>query len=97
MRQRELCFDARSTSGMTLFYGDAALAAPLYDFARLFAPSAAAVRAHLGPEEINPGFHPRPDLRPASERHPNLLWVALLLVTGVLGLVAYRSARRTLR
>ena len=32
-------------------------------------------------------------LRPFTERHPVLLWVALLLVVGTLGFVALRSAR----
>jgi hypothetical protein len=32
-------------------------------------------------------------LRPFTERHPVLLWIALILVVGTLGLVALRSAR----
>jgi hypothetical protein len=31
--------------------------------------------------------------RPFTERHPVLLWVALILVVGTLGFVALRSAR----
>jgi hypothetical protein len=32
-------------------------------------------------------------LRPFTERHPVLLWIALILVVGTLGFVALRSAR----
>ena len=97
MRQRKLCFNARPGLETTLFYGDPDLPAPQYDFGRIFTPAASAVPVHLGPEEVNPRFHPRPDLRPPSERHASLLWIALLIATGTLGLVAYRSARQTLR
>ncbi len=92
MRQRNVCFDA-SSPAYTLMYNDAALRAPLYDYARLFAPSAKPVLAVLSPEHFNSAFQARHDSRPYSERHPELLWVALLGVIVVLASIALRSSR----
>jgi hypothetical protein len=93
MRERRLCFDAPATSP-TLFYGDPLLRAPVYDFARLFAPNGSVRTARLEPEQENPLYVPRPDARAFTERHPDLLWVALLLAIGVLAVVALQSTRR---
>ncbi len=93
-RERKLCFDATTAPiAAELFYGDPALAAPQYDFARIFSPTAHPVAATLGPEVPNPNFHARPDTRSITERHPGLLWIALLLVVGLLGVVALRSPK----
>lgn len=94
MRQRELCFDAVAGAAYALYYGDSALSAPQYDYARLFALQAGAARATLGRPSANPRYQPRPDQRPFTERHPALLWAALALVVAVLATVALRSARR---
>ncbi|QHN02504.1 hypothetical protein FTO74_03275 [Granulicella sp. WH15] len=98
MRQRQLCFDpgspSRATAQPVLFYGDPDLHAPVYDYARLFTPSAAIRTARLAPEQVNPAFTPRADTRPFTERHPELLWIVLLAVIGVLSGVAFRAARR---
>ena len=51
----------------------------------------------LEPEHLNPAFHPRPDGRPFTERHPELLWVVLLGVIAVLATIALRSARNLMR
>ena len=93
MRQRKICFDTSSTQPLTLFYGDSALTAPQYDYARLFSPSATMHPAQLMPEQSNPAFHDRPDTRPLTERHPHLLWIALLIVICILAIVAIRSSR----
>jgi hypothetical protein len=93
MRQRKICFDDSAGQTLTLFYGDSALAAPQYDFARLFAPSEMMREAQLGPEELNPGFHARPDTRPLTDRHPHLLWILLLAVVCILAVVAIRSSK----
>ena len=93
MRQRSLCFQATSGQQLTLFYGDPKLEAPVYDFARTYTPSARSAVAHLGPEESNPAWRPRPDDRPYTERHPHLLWLALLLMVCSLALVAFRSSK----
>jgi len=89
MRQRDLCFQAIAGERITLFYGDSQISAPVYDLARIYTPSAHSAAARLGPEELNPAWHPRPDTRPYTERHPHLLWIALLLVVGSLAFVAF--------
>ena len=92
MRQRDLCFVARDGAQLTLFYGDSQLPAPVYEFARIFTPSASPIVASLGPEQPNPNFRDRPDTRAYPERHPHLIWIALLIVIGLLALVAFRSS-----
>jgi hypothetical protein len=94
MAERDLCFDAMPGASYTLLYGDPALSAPRYDYARLFYPAANAAWATLGPEAMNPQYRSRPDARPFTEKHPALLWAALLLVVGVLGFVALRTAKQ---
>jgi hypothetical protein len=93
MLARNLCFEAAGSSGYMLYYGDAALAAPQYDYAALFTPAAHPAQATAGPEQQNPAYQPRPDDRPFTERHPILLWVALALVIALLGGVAFRSVK----
>jgi len=93
MLERSLCFDAAAGAGYTLYYGDAALAAPRYDYATLFTPQANAAEVQAGPEQPNPTYQPRPDDRPFTEKHPALLWVALVLAVVLLGFIALRSAK----
>ena len=95
MLERSVCFDAVPGAAYTLYYGDPALAAPQYDYARLFAVQPGAVSAKLGSESANAGFRPRPDERPFTERHPALLWIALGAVVLVLGAVALKSVKLT--
>ena len=94
MLERNLCFDAKPGAMYSLYYGDPALSAPRYDYATLFTPEKGAKRGTLGPERENPGYHPRPDERPLTERHPALLWTALGLVVLILGGIALQSAKR---
>jgi hypothetical protein len=98
MRQRRVCFDATANpgSGLELFYGDPALMAPQYDFARLFSASASTGQAQLGPEQKNDAYRTRPDIRSMSERHPGLLWIVLLVVICILAVVALRSSKALL-
>jgi uncharacterized protein DUF3999 len=93
MAERKLCFDAAPGASYALLLGDPLLSAPRYDYATLFMPEADAARVTLGPEQANPEYKPRPDARPFSERHPSLLWVALVLVVVLLGVVAVRTAK----
>jgi hypothetical protein len=94
MRQRKICFDAAGASGgLVLMYGDSRLLAPVYDYERLFAASRKPLVAELGPEQLNPNYHPPADSRPFTERHPEVLWIALIATICVLGMVAMRSAR----
>ena len=69
--------------------------APQYDYATLFVPAANATAAQLGAETANPAYQPRPDMRPFTEKHPALLWIALVLVMVLLGAVAVRSVKAT--
>jgi hypothetical protein len=93
MLERSLCFEADGNGSYSLYYGDAALAAPSYDYAKLFTLQANAARITAGPEELNPTYQPRPDARPFTEKHPVLLWVALAAVIALLGVIALRSVK----
>ena len=93
MRQRKLCFDAELAPAPTLFYGDAALPAPQYDYSRIFTSANTTHAAMLGPQQANPRYRERVDTRPLTERHPNTLWIALLVVISLLAVVAFRSAK----
>jgi hypothetical protein len=97
MLERNLCFEADGNGSYELFYGDAALEAPSYDYAKLFALQANASRITAGPEQANPAYQPRPDSRPFTEKHPALLWIAMAAVIALLGAIALRSARPVTR
>ena len=95
MRQRQLCFDGPGPDATTeLYYGDKGLAAPVYDYARLFTPGDAAREAVLQPERVNAGHVEVIEKKRLTERHPELLWIALLIMVGALGMVAFRSAKK---
>jgi hypothetical protein len=94
MLERDVCFESAARASYVLYYGDAALALPRYDYARWFALQPTAAVAVLGPETVNAAYQQRPDQRPFTERHPVLLWVALIVVILLLGFIALRSARR---
>jgi hypothetical protein len=100
MRQRKLCFEApagggaSSGAGLALYYGDATLTAPAYDYDLLFVPARKPLAAVLGPERVNPEYRPlAAEERPVTERHPGVLWVAVIGVICGLGVVALRAAR----
>jgi len=95
MKQRKICFDAEPGASYVLRYGDAEpVYTPVYDYARLFRASAAAATVTMGAETLNPDFRKEPQQQSYKDRHPELLWVALLLVIGVLGTIALHNARR---
>jgi uncharacterized protein DUF3999 len=93
MLERNLCFDAAADAGYTLYYGDPALSAPQYDYARLFSPQPNALQASIAPEQMNAGYQDRPDDRPFTEKHPILLWVTLVAAIAVLWFIAYSSQK----
>jgi Protein of unknown function (DUF3999) len=93
--ERHLYFDAPAGGQLTLYYGDEKLEQPVYDYAKLFQRDKAAAAAQLGPEASNAEYTGRPDDRPWSERHPVVLWIAILAAVAVLGGVALRSIRTT--
>ncbi len=98
MRERKVCFPVdpdSAAAGPTLLYGATGLPAPVYDFGHIFNPSDPARAATLGPETLNPFYSaPRPPQKTFPERHPELLWIALLSIVAILGSAALRSARR---
>lgn len=96
MVERDLCFNAQAGAEYALYYGDAALEAPSYDYARLFAAEAHPAMVRLGAEARNVRYEARPDARPFTERHRWLLWLALAVVIALLALVALRTAKTAL-
>jgi hypothetical protein len=91
--ERRLYFEAPSQAQLTLYYGDEKLERPEYDYAKLFLNSTVAHAAQLGPETNNAAYTGRPDDRPWSERHPAILWIAIIAAVLVLGVLALRSMR----
>ena len=93
MLKRDLCFEVMSNARYTLFYGDPLLSTPVYDYTTLFSRQLKAVQANEGPEQRNPLYQDRPDVRPFTEKHPALLWTALVAVIALLGSIAVSSFR----
>jgi hypothetical protein len=91
MHRRELCFEAGPKGQYVLYYGDSALESPRYDYATLFTPEKNAIRASIEAQKPNAAYQPRPDDRPFTEKHPVLLWIALLGTMLALGAVVLRS------
>jgi len=94
MVERDLCFEAAPSASYQLYYGDPALSAPRYDYAAWSSAGISGAAATLGPEKANPAWQPRPDTRPFTEKHPLLLWIALLVVVALLAWIANRSSKR---
>jgi len=89
--QRRLYFT--SSSAPQLYYGDEKLESPIYDYAKLFQKDAQATEAQLEPEQSNSAYTGRPDERPWSERHPVVLWIAIIGAVLILGAMALRSMK----
>jgi hypothetical protein len=93
--ERRIYFDSVAGAQPTLYYGDEKLDAPVYDYAKLFQKEANADQAPLGAETANAAYTGRPDDRPWSERHPAVLWVAIIAAVFILGGIALRSMKTT--
>lgn len=91
--ERRIYFDPGGKNSFKLYYGDEKLEPPVYDYAKFFQENSSAVAAQLGPGMHNPAYRGRPDDRPWSERHPAVLWVAMLLAIAVLAVTAFRSMK----
>jgi len=92
MSRRFALFRPRESRSYRLLYGNSRAAAPQYDFARTLRiqPNEVLLGLSLGPEELTANYA---DPRPFTERHPNLLWVALGLAIVLLGYSALRAMR----
>ena len=91
--ERRLYFDSPEQGQLTLYYGDEKLERPEYDYAKLFLNSKDASAAQLGSEAGNSAYTGRPDDRPWSERHPAVLWTAIVAAVLLLGALALKSMR----
>jgi len=91
--ERRLYFEAPAQGRLTLYYGDEKLERPVYDYAKLFQQNKAAIAAQLEAQAENAAYAGRPDDRPWSERHPAVLWIAIVAAVLVLGALALRSMR----
>jgi hypothetical protein len=91
--ERRIYFDVASGAEYRLYYGDTGLEAPVYDYAKLFQRDAKASEAPSGAEVANSAYTGRPDERPWSERHPAVLWAAIIAVVLTLGGIALKSMR----
>jgi hypothetical protein len=94
MRQRRLCFDATAGTNYVLRYGDdEPVRAPVYDYARLFRAEQGAAMVTMGAETALQVTVAAVESRSYMDTHPEVLLVVLLVVVGVLGMVAVRSAK----
>ncbi|HEX4642629.1 MAG TPA: hypothetical protein VH161_04150, partial [Candidatus Acidoferrales bacterium] len=91
--ERRIYFDCAAGASPALYYGDGMLNAPVYDYAKLFQGDANAARLDMGGEQANVSYAGRPDERPWSERHPSVLWAAILAAVAILGALALRSIK----
>ncbi len=91
--EHRLYFDAPASGRLTLYYGDEKLDPPVYDYAKLFLLAKDAAPAQLGTEEANVAYTGRPDERPWTERHPAVLWIAIVAAVLILGAIALRSMK----
>jgi hypothetical protein len=91
--EHRLYFEAPASAPLTLYYGDEKLEPPVYDYAKLFLLAKDAAPAQLGGEEKNTAYMGRPDERPWTERHPAVLWIAIVAAVLILGAIALRSMK----
>ena len=88
--ERRLYFEAPASAPLTLYYGAERLEPPVYDYAKLFLMAKDAAPAQLGGEEANKAYT---DERPWTERHPAVLWIAIVAAVLILGVIALRSMK----
>jgi Protein of unknown function (DUF3999) len=95
--ERRIYFDAGIDAPLWIYYGDEKLYSPQYDYAKLFQKDPRAEQVSLHAEELNSAYTGRPDDRPWSERHPAVLWAAILAAVAVLGGIAVRSLKTSVK
>jgi len=91
--EQRVYFDPQGKLLLRLYYGDEKLSAPVYDYARFFHLDALPAQAQLGVGSHNAAYAGRPDERPWSDRHPVILWGAMLLAVLVLATLALQGLR----
>lgn len=94
MRRRSVCFEAQPGSEYTLRYGDAALPAPAFGYAKEFQARGDAKVARLGSEERNPAFQKREVEAGWRARSPELLWVGAIAAVALAGVFITERLRR---
>jgi len=92
MPLRFVLFHPAQNRSYRLIYGNFRATSPQYDLARTLHIQANEVMAHLGlgAEETTSNYA---DPRPFTERHPNLLWIALGVAIVLLAYAALRALR----
>jgi hypothetical protein len=94
--ERRIYFQPNGVAHLTAYYGDEKLRSPVYDYSKLFqsALEAQAAPAQLGPGQHNAAYTGRPDERPWTDRHPEVLWAAMILAVAGFGFIAMRSLKK---
>jgi hypothetical protein len=103
-RQRRLYFTPPHAGTLRLYFGDADLQRPTYDYAQVHGTTVTTTiagphsdssyaAAELGAVQPNPEYTARADQRPWTERHPAVLWIALGVAVVGLGAVALRGLK----
>jgi len=92
MTPRRIIFRANLVRRYLLLYGQSEAKPPLYDLERTIHVEDfdKLPQATLGAEQINSDYE---DPRPWSERHPAVLWIAVIIAAALLGAAALRSLR----
>jgi hypothetical protein len=92
LASRFALFKPKPQRAYRLIYGNARAAAPQYDLAKTLRvqPNEEMQHPGLGLEEPTSNYV---DLRPFTERHPNLLWLAVGIAVLLLGYAALRALR----
>lgn len=92
MTPRRLIFRAEPARHYLLLYGQSEAKPPQYDLERTVKVEdfQTLPAATLGGEQMNDDYE---DPRPWSERHPAVLWIAVIIAAGLLGAAALRSLR----
>jgi hypothetical protein len=95
--ERRIYFDADTGAQLRLYYGDDQLESPVYDYSKFFQKDVSAAQLQIEPEALNAAYSSRPDARPWSERHPSVLWVAIIAAVLIMGTIAFRSLKSPAR
>jgi hypothetical protein len=94
MNSRKVYFEQKPGHSYRLLYGNLRAESPHYDLERIVnvsaKPKSTAIQAELRPEELTANYS---DPRPLTERHPNLLWLALAFAVVLLAYAALRALK----